>query len=117
MLPFLADENFHGPLITALMKRNPAVDLLRVQDVGLEGKDDPTILDWAALENRILLTHDRKTIPRFALDRVQKGLPMPGVWVIRRRSIPIQRIVDEILLFAECNLDGEWANQILFFPI
>jgi predicted nuclease of predicted toxin-antitoxin system len=47
--------------------------------MGLSGKDDPTVLAWAASENRILLTHDVATITRFAYDRIVRGLPMPGV--------------------------------------
>ena len=35
-----------------------SVDLVRVQDVGLEQADDTSILAWAAENNRILLTHD-----------------------------------------------------------
>jgi predicted nuclease of predicted toxin-antitoxin system len=52
------------------LRRRPDIDLVRVQDVGLSGEDDPTILSWAASENRILLTHDVATITRFAYERI-----------------------------------------------
>lgn len=58
MLKFLADENFDNTIVRGLFRRNPTRDIVRVQDVGLIGKDDPTILKWAAQEGRILLTHD-----------------------------------------------------------
>jgi hypothetical protein len=38
------------------------------------------VLDWAAQENRILLTHDITTITRYAYERVQNGQGMPGVF-------------------------------------
>lgn len=56
----------------------PSIDIVRVQDVGLSGEDDPTILAWAADENRILLTHDVATITSFAYQRITKDLLMPG---------------------------------------
>jgi hypothetical protein len=44
--------------------------LVRVQDVGLSGTDDPRVLEWAAGHERILLTHDVATITAFAYERV-----------------------------------------------
>jgi predicted nuclease of predicted toxin-antitoxin system len=63
MLRLLADENFNGDIVRALLLRQPDLDIVRVQDVGLAGLDDPDILDWAAANDRIILTHDRATLP------------------------------------------------------
>jgi predicted nuclease of predicted toxin-antitoxin system len=62
MLRFAADENFNNNIIRGLLRRQPELDIVRVQDVGLRGADDPTVLEWAAQEGRILLTHDVATI-------------------------------------------------------
>ena len=43
MLRLLSDENFNGDIVRGLMLRQPKSDLSRVQDVGLEQADDPTI--------------------------------------------------------------------------
>ena len=75
----LADENFNGAIVRGLMRRLPELDLIRVQDVGLIHADDPTILEWAASEGRILLTYDVATVTRYAYDRVDLSLSMPGV--------------------------------------
>ena len=56
-MKFLADENFDNNIIRGLLRRQPNIDIIRVQDVGLSGRDDPTVLEWAAQEQRILLTH------------------------------------------------------------
>jgi predicted nuclease of predicted toxin-antitoxin system len=58
MLRLLSDENLNGDIVRGLLLRRPDLDLSRVQDVGLEEADDPTILEWAAVNNRIVLTHD-----------------------------------------------------------
>jgi predicted nuclease of predicted toxin-antitoxin system len=70
MVRLLADENFHGDAVKGLLARRPKLDLIRVQDVGLIHADDPVILAWAALNDRILLTHDKATIPAFAYERI-----------------------------------------------
>ena len=85
MLKLLADENFDNTIVRGLLRRRASTDIVRVQDVGLSGEDDPTILSWAAEEDRILLTHDVATITRFAYERVAQGLPMPGVIEVSTR--------------------------------
>lgn len=81
MLKLVSDENFNGDVVRGLFRRCPNLDLVRVQDVELSAAPDPDILEWAAAENRILLTHDRDTIPDFAYDRVKAGKAMPGVFL------------------------------------
>lgn len=61
MLRF-ADENFNNDVVRGVLRRNPDVDIIRVQDAGLGGADDPSVLEWTAREGRILLTHDVSTM-------------------------------------------------------
>ena len=58
MLRFAADENFNGDIIRGLLRRKPDLDVVRMQDVGLSGADDGTVLEWAALQGRVVITHD-----------------------------------------------------------
>jgi predicted nuclease of predicted toxin-antitoxin system len=57
MLKLLSDENFNSDIVRGLFLRQPNLDLLRVQDVGLREVDAPAILAWAATNDRIVLTH------------------------------------------------------------
>jgi predicted nuclease of predicted toxin-antitoxin system len=57
MLRLAADENFRSAIVRGLRRRNPAIDIVRVQDAGLMSAEDPTVLEWAAQANRVLLTH------------------------------------------------------------
>jgi hypothetical protein len=38
----LADENVNNDILRALFRRNPTLDIVRMQYVGLSGVDDPT---------------------------------------------------------------------------
>lgn len=116
MLRLLSDENVHGDIVRGLLLRQPDLNLQRVQDVGLRQWEDPEILDWAANNNRILLTHDRATIPDFAYDRIMQEKMMPGVFVIHNR-MPIRQAIDEILLLVECSQQTEWSDIILYLPM
>lgn len=116
MLKFLADENFDNTIVRGLLRRNANIDIVRVQDVGLSGEDDPTILAWAAQENRVLLAHDVATITRYAYERITQGQPMPGVIEIGLDA-PIGRVIEDIILVLECSLDGELEGQVQYLPL
>jgi hypothetical protein len=116
MLRLAADENFNNDIVRGVRRRNPAVDIVRIQDAGLLSADDPAILEWAAQSGRVLLTHDVATMTRYAYDRVRAGKPMPGVFEIAR-PVPIGVAIEEIVLLAECSLEGEWEGQVRYLPL
>ena len=116
MLKFAADENFNNDIVRGVRRRNAAMDIMRIQDAGLSGVDDPTILEWAAQSGRVLLTHDVATVTRHAYDRVRQGQSMPGVFEVGRHVL-IGVAIDEILLLAECSLDMEWEGQVRYLPL
>src|SRR5439155_11993005 len=97
MLALGADENFNNDILRGVRRRNPAVDVVRVQDVGLAGAADPAILEWAAQAGRVLLTHDVATMTRYAYERVREGKPMPGVFEVGRH-VPMGVAIEEIVL-------------------
>ena len=110
MLRLAADENFNNDILRAIRRRNPHVDIVRVQDEGLARTDDPVILEWAARHGRVLLTHDVSTITRYAYERVRDGKSMPGVFEVSR-SVPLKEAIEDILLIAECSTEGEWRGR------
>ena len=116
MIRFLADENLNNQIVRGILRRNPEIDLVRVQDVGLSGVDDPTVLAWAAEQGRVVLTNDVATMITFAYDRVEAGLSMPGLFEVSRH-VPIGLAIEEIILLAECSFQGEWERQVSFLPL
>ena len=116
MLLLAADENFNNDIVRGLLRRKPDLDIVRVQDAGLSGADDPTVLEWAAQERRILLTHDVSTITHCVYERVRAGKRMPGVFEVSR-NLRIGVVIEDILLLTECSLEGEWEGQVRYLPL
>ncbi len=116
MLALAADENFNNNIVRGLLRRRSDLDIVRIQDVGVSGADDPAVLEWAAQEARILLTHHVATITLHAYERVRAGKLMPGVFEVSR-NVPIAVAIEDILLLAECSLDGEWEGQVRYLPL
>ena len=116
MLRFAADENLSYNIVRGLLRRKSDLNIIRIQEVGLSGKDDVTVLEWAAQEKRILLTHDVTTITKYAYERINDGLPMPGVFEIKMNS-PLADVIDDILLLADYSYENEWVGQIVYLPL
>jgi Domain of unknown function (DUF5615) len=116
MLRLAADENFNGDIVRGLLRRSPQIDIVRVQDVGLSGVDDPTVLEWAASESRIVVTHDVSTLAGHAFARVAAGQPMPGDFAVRSTA-SISHTIEDLVLFTECSLDGEWEGRVQYLPL
>lgn len=116
MIRLLIDEDVHGDIVDGLRRRQPAVDLVRVQDVGLRSTPDPGILEWAAWQGRVVVSVDKKTLAVDAWDRVAHGLPMPGVAILRV-LLTIGQAIDELELIAVVGDPDDIRNQVIYLPL
>jgi len=116
MLPLLIDANFDQRILRGLRLRLPQLDYLIVQDIGLGGLGDPALLDWAAREGRVILSHDVNTLIKFGADRLKQFLPMPGV-VIVPEQLEIGRAIDDLEVIIKCSTAADLENQIQYVPL
>lgn len=116
MLRFLSDEDFNNRIVRGLLRRLPNLDIVRVQDVGLMTQPDTEVLERAAQDNRILLTHDVATMKNHAVARFEAGLTFAGIFEVPQ-EMAIGQAIEELVLLAECSLENEWENQFVFLPL
>ena len=113
MAEFLADEGFNYDVVQGVRARIPRIDLIRVQDLGMEGTPDSDVLAWAAREGRIVLTSDKRTMKPDAEERLRNGLPMPGL-VIVHQDVSIGNSINGLLDMIQSSQREDWENQIRF---
>jgi hypothetical protein len=116
MVRFAADENLNRNITRGLVRRNPEIDVVSIQEVGLVGADDAAVLAWAAAQQRVLLSHDVTTLTRHAYERTRNGQPMPGVFEVSQ-ALSVGQVIEDLLLVAECSLDDEWEGQVRYLPL
>jgi hypothetical protein len=116
MLKLAVDEDLDNRIIWGLLLRVPDVDIKRVQDAGLSGIKDPAILEWAAKEGRILITHDRQTMIMHANKRVSAGMPMTGLVVIKQGA-KIGWVIDDLVIILGATSSDEWNNLVEYVPL
>lgn len=113
---FLADENFNNDILRALLRAYPDLDIVRVQDTAFSGADDPMLLAEAASIGAILLTHDVRTITKYAYERVKAGLPMPGVIEVAN-ALPVGQAIDELIVVIGIGQPADFENQVNYVPM
>ena len=113
----LLDENFDNDILRGLLRHKPDLDFARAQDVPeILSAPDPVLLEWAANEGRILLTHDVQTITKHAYERVANGQPMPGVFEVKSGTA-LGPIIEDLLLLIEASKEGEWEGQVRYLSL
>jgi hypothetical protein len=112
---WLADECFDNDIVRGLLRREPHLDLVRAQDVlEVAGRDDETLLGWAGNNKRVVLTHDLATmIPALQL----LGQPASASIVVVPDSLPIGRIIEEVLLLDQCSNGSDWTAGVIYLPL
>jgi hypothetical protein len=112
---FQGDYDFHGPIVRGLLLRQPLIDFQTGHDAGFEGRDDPFVLAYAAREGRLLVSHDRRTMPHHFANFISNN-DSPGV-VIISQDVPIGVAIEELLLLWEDSDAEEWINKIFEIPL
>lgn len=116
MLRLLFDEDVHGDIVDGLRRRQPTLDLVRVHEVGLIHTPDRLILEWAAQNDRVVVSVDKKTLAGEAWDRVAHGLPMAGVAILRI-LLTIGQAINELELIAIVGNPEDLRDQVIYLPI
>ena len=111
---FQADEDFNQKIIAGLLRREPAVDIQTSKAAGLLGLPDPDVLASAAREGRILLSHDRDTMPAH-FERFVRDASSPGLLIVSQ-TLAVREAIEQLLLVWSASDAEEWRDWIGFLP-
>ena len=114
-MKWLADECFDNDIIRGLLRRSPGFDLIRPQDAfEVAGRDDETLLAWAAKNDRVVLTHDLATmIPALRSGHERSSSAI----VLVPDSLPLGQVIDEVLLLDQCSRESDWRSGVIYLPL
>jgi hypothetical protein len=112
---FLADANFDMVVVRGLRHLQPAIDVMSADEAQLRGVPDPAVLAIAAREKRLLLTHDKRTMPQHFADFLAMGKHSPGVFLLPQEG-SIKDSIDALHLIWEASAPDEWADMLIYLP-
>jgi predicted nuclease of predicted toxin-antitoxin system len=113
---YLFDEDLNGRIVRGVRRRISDLDSRTVQEADLAEASDPAVLDWAATQGRVVITHDHRTMRSCAEDRLKAGMPMTGL-ILVRQTAALEQVIDDLVLVAEATTTEEWRGTILFLPL
>lgn len=99
-----------------LVRRLPELDYVTARVVGMSAARDPELLRWAARENRILVTHDRKTMPGHVRAEIEAGHTIAGVFIVPQR-LAIAWAINDLHMLVTCSTLDEWQNVVRHLPL
>ena len=115
MIRFLADADLDEGIVSGCRRREPTMDFLSANDAKLEGVPDSEVLRIAAEQERILVSHDFKTMPGHFGRFLQASGSSPGVFLVKQHS-PIGPVIEELVLIWSATDAEEWKNRIVRIP-
>jgi len=116
MVRFLADASLRHAIVTGCVRREPAIDFLSAHAAKLQGVGDGEVLDIAAVQGRILVSQDFRTMPKHFAEVLSAGRSSPGVFLVKQRT-PLAVIIDELVLVWTASTPEDWTNQIVEIPL
>ena len=112
---FQADADLNEDIVTGVLRRVPEIDFQTATEAGLQGLKDENVLEIASLENRILVTHDRRTMPKHFAAFIQNK-DCAGVLIISRK-LEINAALQELILIWSASEAEEYINSIRQLPV
>ena len=116
MLHLLIDQDLDHDILRGLIRRIPRLDAVTAFEIGMSAAADTELLIWAGREGRIIVTHDRTTMPVHAGDLMREGENIAGLLVVPR-SLPLHQVLEDLELMITCSEPGEWINVIQYLPL
>jgi hypothetical protein len=113
---FLADNDLNDAIVMGFRRREPTAEFARLRDLGLAVCSDPEVLDFAAAENWILVSHDINTMRDAADKRLEAGQLMSGSLLASQRT-PVSSIIESLLLIWSASETEEWSGTVEFLPL
>ncbi|MEW6126335.1 MAG: DUF5615 family PIN-like protein [Acidobacteriota bacterium] len=112
---FQADADLNEEIVSGLIRQESTVDFQTASEAKLRGLADEEVLQIAMRDKRILVTHDRRTMPgHFA--KFIANEDSPGVFIISQRE-SVRSAINELLLVWTASEMEDRTNLIVDLPL
>ena len=112
---FQADTDLNFDIVRAVRQQEPAIDFASAGDSQLRGIKDPELLELAAVADRVLVSHDRRTMLNHFRDRLAVGKSSPGLLVVSQNA-PIGPVVESLVVLWSVSDPAELRDQAYHLP-
>lgn len=94
---FLADNDLNDAIVRGVERREPGIEFARLRELGLEKSPDREVLEYAARERWLVVSHDVNTMTAAAFKMLEAGQEMRGLLLVHQGD-PIATTIESIML-------------------
>src|SRR5215813_10888682 len=115
---YLLDEHIAPAYRAQLLRAAPELEVWIVGDPGAppRGTLDPEILVWCEEHSFILVTNNRRSMPRHLTDHLAEGHHVPGIFILNT-ELSLGETIEELILIVEASFEDEYADRISYLPL
>ncbi len=114
-LRFQADADFNEDIVMGARRRAPEIDFQTASEAKLAGLSDAEVLAQCAREGRVLVSHDRRTMPKHFAEFIASETS-PGVFIVQRNT-ELRAAIEALILTWEASEAEEYVNSIRALPL
>jgi hypothetical protein len=111
---FQADNDLDQRIVVATKRLDPTIDFQTAQALKLHGVPDTLVLKMAMDAGRVLVSHDRRTLPGFFREFISREAS-PGVIIVSQR-LPVGRAAELLHLLWTASEAEEYVNILYHLP-
>jgi Domain of unknown function (DUF5615) len=117
-ISYLLDENLSPLYRSQLLRHNPNLVVWLIGDSGapVRGSSDPEILRWCEENGFVLVTSNRKSMPKHLRDHLAAGRHLPGILMLNPEASMGENI-EELILISEASFENEFTDLIIYLPL
>jgi len=113
---FQADNDLKRIIVDATLRREPRINFQTARAAHLDDLDDQAVLEVAASQSRILVSHDKRTMPTAIASFIASGCTSPGVLLVIPQDAAIRDVVETLFLIWRDDRPNDWRNLIAKIP-
>jgi hypothetical protein len=113
---FLADHDINEHIVEGLLRREPLVEMIRARDIDMHGSADAELLQHAAEQGLIVVSHDVNTMPAAAYARLDSGMAMAGL-LLSAQLAPVAPVIESLVLIWSASEAEEWQGVVAYLPL
>ena len=113
---FQADADFNRHIVKGVRLGEPAIDFQTAEAAGLTGLLDPQVIEKAALDDRILVSHDKRTMIMHFGQFLSTGKDSPGLFIVTQQTA-LAAAIDDLVLIWHASDPDEWKNRFVYVPL
>ena len=115
---YLLDEDTPHAIRDQLLRRKPEMEVLVVGDdvAPALGTSDRELLQWIERVGYILVSRNRRSMPRHLQEHLETGGHVPGIFLLRRRH-SLGLVIKDLMLIWEAGRPKEYRDRVEYLPL